>query len=655
MEKNKRVKSTMMVVFLGIIFISVWLATGYLTRTISADDNATPSKAVDTLPATKVIAETNKFSLLPDAKTFGDMVNKKEISEVVISEGNLYVKTVKGQFLKGNQNVLKDVREYLLLNNVPVTVLGVEQTPVVTNSKPSFFISVIYFIVIFYILSFLLKVIRKHFAKENGREGGGNSTNNPQSLVPSQQRETAPPNLTMDDLQGQPELKKELRLLAGYVAQPQKYQKIGARMPKGVILYGPPGTGKTLAAKVVASTAGVPFLSVSGSDFMEMYVGVGAKRVRELFVEARKKAPCIIFIDEIDAIGGQRGTSNNSEKDQTINALLTELDGFKGSEGILVMVATNRLDILDPALVRPGRFDKHIAVPLPDKEGRLGILKLHAKNKRFDKSVDFEELSASTSGFSGADLESLLNESVLIAANDNRTRATKEDVDRSFFKLVMKGDRKENQSSRDKEELELVAYHEAGHALAIKLLTKDSVPKVTILSSTSGAGGVTFRNPSENSLPSKSYMRCLVQTMYAGRAAEYVLLGNEELITTGASSDIKQATRVIKQYIEAYGMGNLGMIDLSQFQNEAMANNNIIKEASKMATSLYKEVIDLLEDNRAVLVAIAKNLLAKETLGEAELDAIISGDFSLLTIKKVVVEPEVAEKEDIDGNLNATA
>jgi cell division protease FtsH len=423
--------------------------------------------------------------------------------------------------------------------------------------------------------------------------------------------------VTFNEVQGIDELKPDLFRLVDSLKFPDKYKRLGARPTKGMILYGPPGTGKTLIAKAISGEAEVPFFSASGSDFVEKYVGVGASRIRDLFTKARKSAPCIVFIDELDAIGGNRGESNNSERDQTINALLTELDGFAGSEGILTICATNRLDILDPALTRPGRFDLKIAVNLPDRQARYQILRLHSAGKKLSEEVDIEAIAKKTSGFSGAELENLLNESALIAATKNEEWITNLDIEDAFFKIVMNGHKKDR--SANDEFVKLVAYHESGHTLATKLLTRDGVPTVTIIQSTSGAGGVTFRAPEDMPLKSKKYLRNLVKVMYAGRAAEQIFLGNDEDITTGASEDIRQATEIIKQYIAVYGMGNQGMIDLTQLTNQI----DMVEEASGMAGTLYQETLDFLAVNRDKLDRLASSLLEKETLDEADIDELI--------------------------------
>lgn len=424
------------------------------------------------------------------------------------------------------------------------------------------------------------------------------------------------------DIAANAEAKKDMINLVHFLKNPEKYVSAGADMPKGVIFYGPPGTGKTLMAKAIAGEAGVPFFSMSGSDFVEMYVGVGAKRVRELFQTARKHAPCVIFIDEIDAIGGQRGGRNShTERDQTINALLSEMDGFNSAEGVLVIAATNRIEMLDDALIRPGRFDKHIAIGLPDLKGRLEILKLHAKNKKFAEDVDFEQLAKTTIGFAGADLKTLLNEATITAVNAGRDYITNEDIDKALYQMLLQGHEKE-ENDRKKEEIELVAWHEAGHAVVTKLITNRSVPKVTIIPSTSGAGGVTFITPEKMGLHSKKDIINDIKISYGGRVAEFLLLGSEDKVTTGASEDIKRATQLIRSMIETYGMtDSFGLLNLKEFEN--IDTKLIIEEAKKISKTIYQETLELLTANKHIVEAVANRLIEKETINEKELDEII--------------------------------
>lgn len=428
------------------------------------------------------------------------------------------------------------------------------------------------------------------------------------------------PSVKFSDVEGVEELKSDVFRIVDCLKNPEKYSDIGARIPKGVILYGPPGTGKTLLAKAIAGEAGVPFISVVGSDFVEKYVGVGASRVRDIYKKARRSAPCIVFIDEVDAVAGQRGVGDNTERDQTINALLAELDGFKASDTVVTICATNRLDMLDSAFKRAGRFDLKLAVGLPDKKGRRNILDIHTKNKRLSEEVDLDALANKTTGFSGAELEALMNESALVAVAKGKLVIDNSDIDDAYFKIVMQGNKKKRESISDVNRV--VAWHEAGHTLATKLLTDDTVSSVTIVGSSSGAGGVTFRQPKEdNILHSKKYLESLVKVMYAGRAAEEIYFNDKESITTGASQDIKQATSIIKEYLSLYGMGDMGMLDLGQFRNDYQ---DVISEAVKMSKRLYEETLVLLKNNRDLLENLSNELLMRETLEEREIDAIIN-------------------------------
>lgn len=435
-----------------------------------------------------------------------------------------------------------------------------------------------------------------------------------------EESEESIPKIKFKDIAGNEEAKEEMMFMVDFLKNPKRFSEMGAKLPKGVVFYGPPGTGKTLTAKAIAGEAGVPFFSVSGSDFVEMYVGLGAKRVRTLFKNARKKSPCIIFIDEIDAVGTKRGSDENSEKDQTINALLKELDGFTGSEGVIVITATNRIEDLDTALIRPGRFDKHIAINLPEQKDRVEILKVHARNKKMASDVNFDELSKLTIGFSGAGLEALINEATMLAVTRNHTEVTQEDIDDAYFKLVMKGHKKKNQKDRNNEELELVAWHEAGHALIAKLLMKNEVPKVSIVASTSGAGGVTFVTPKKMGLYSKEEIMNQIKMLYGGRIAEYLLLKDEDKITTGASQDIKQATEKISGMINHFGMSDkFGMIDVSAIGSK----EDVLEEATKISKTLYQETLLYMKEHETLLKEIAISLLEKESLTEEELDTII--------------------------------
>lgn len=428
------------------------------------------------------------------------------------------------------------------------------------------------------------------------------------------------PKVRFSDVEGIEELKQDVVRLVDCLKSPDKYMRIGARPPKGVILYGPPGTGKTLIAKAIAGEAGVPFISAVGSDFVEKYVGVGAARVRDLYKKARKSAPCIVFIDEIDAVAGQRGSSENSERDQTINALLSELDGFKVTDNIITICATNRLDMLDSAFKRAGRFDLKLAVGLPDKTSRINILKIHSRDKLLSDDVDLKAIANKTVGFSGAELEALLNEAALIAVTHNNLSITPTDVNDAFFKIVTQGNKKRREKITEVNRI--VAWHEIGHTLASKLLTDDTVSSVTIVGSASGAGGVTFRAPNEdNQLQSKKYLESSIMVMYAGRAAEELYYGNSDDITVGARQDIVQATSLIKDYLGIYGMGSKGMLDISQFSRDSLS---ILDESTVLSNKLYTQVLSLLETNRGIMEVMVEALIDKETLEEDEINDLVA-------------------------------
>ena len=427
-------------------------------------------------------------------------------------------------------------------------------------------------------------------------------------------------NKTFKDVAGLKQVKQDMELLVDFLKNPAKYHAAGAKMPKGVIFYGPPGTGKTLLARAIAGEANVPFYSVSGSDFVEMFVGVGAKRVRELFESARKTAPCIVFIDELDAIGGRRDAiSNNSEQRQTINALLAEMDGFSGSENILVIAATNRIEDLDNALLRPGRFDKHIAVPLPETaDERLEVIRLYTSDKKFAEDVSFDVLAKETIGFSPADIQALLNESALISVQKQKKFIDRECLDEAVFRKLLKGHAKDD-SKRNSDEIQLVAWHEAGHAVLGKLAGMD-VSKVTIIPSTSGAGGVNIIIPKKMGLYTIEELKAQIRMAYAGRCAEYLLSGDKERVTTGASSDIKQATELIYAMIAQYGMTEeYGMLNLTDLRVD---NGKILDKAVALAKELETETLQLLEEHRDMHQDIVNVLIERETISGDELTEI---------------------------------
>ncbi len=422
---------------------------------------------------------------------------------------------------------------------------------------------------------------------------------------------------TFADVAGLTEVKEDMKSLVDFLINKEKYISVGANLPKGVILYGPPGTGKTLLARAVAGEAGVPFLFMNGSDFEEMLVGVGAKRVRELFDEAREKAPCIVFIDEIDAVGSKRNKHIGSDARQTLNALLTEMDGFKQSDNILVIAATNRIEDLDSALVRAGRFTNKYCVPLPSTwEERLEVINMYVKNKNLAEDIDLTALAKETVGFSPAQIESLLNEAAIISVQKGQLYIDKTVLDEAVMKMLLDGHIRKDQTGRDADELKIVAWHEAGHTL-VNLLLGKTVNKVTILSSTSGAGGVTVSTPEKERLLSVQDLKNRVMELYGGRIAEFLLFGDKAKITTGASNDIAKATDIIHDIITSYGMEeSFGLLNL---ENLDVPQEVLIEKEVALAKELEEDTIQLLTVNKGILEDLANLLLENETLYESDL------------------------------------
>lgn len=496
------------------------------------------------------------------------------------------------------------------------------------------------FVLIFVVLNYLMKKM----AKGGGMMGVGKS--NAKMYVEKQT------GVTFKDVAGQDEAKESLQEVVDFLHNPGKYTGIGAKLPKGALLVGPPGTGKTLLAKAVAGEAKVPFFSLSGSAFVEMYVGVGASRVRDLFKQAQSMAPCIIFIDEIDAIGKSRDNSmgSNDEREQTLNQLLAEMDGFDTDKGLLLLAATNRPEILDPALLRPGRFDRRIIVDKPDLKGRIDVLKVHAKDVKMDETVDLEAIALATSGAVGSDLANMINEAAINAVKNGRNVVSQADLFEAV-EVVLVGKEKKDRIM-NAEERRIVSYHEVGHAL-VSALQKDSEPvqKITIVPRTMGALGYVMHTPEEEKfLNTKKELEAMIVGMLGGRAAEEIVF---DTVTTGASNDIEQATKVARAMITQYGMSErFGLMGLESIQNRYLDGRAVLncgeataaeidQEVMKMLKAAYEEAKRLLTENREALDKIAAFLIEKETITGKEFMKIFH------EVQGVEMEEEETSKEDV--------
>ena len=474
-----------------------------------------------------------------------------------------------------------------------------------------------------------------------GGMGGMGGPGNPMAFGKSKAKFSMEPStgIKFDDVAGVDEAKAEFVEVVEFLKRPERFTSVGARIPRGVLLVGPPGTGKTLLAKAIAGEAGVPFFSISGSEFVEMFVGVGASRVRDLFKKAKENAPCIIFVDEIDAVGRSRGTGiggGNDEREQTLNQLLTEMDGFEGNTGVIVVAATNRADILDPALLRPGRFDRQVSVDVPDLKGRLDILKVHSKNKRLTEEVSLDTVAKRTPGFSGADLANLLNEAAILTGRRGKSAITLKEIDDSVDRIVagMEGTRMTDGKSKS-----LVAYHEVGHAICGTLTVgHDPVQKVTLVPR-GQARGLTWFIPGEDpSLISKQQIFARIVGALGGRAAEEVVFGSAE-VTTGASSDLRQVANMAKQMVVSFGMSDIGpwsLLDPSAQGGDMvmrmMARNSMSEKLArdidvavqKIADEAYAVALDQIRSNRAAIDAAVEALNETETLTGEEFRTILS-------------------------------
>jgi cell division protease FtsH len=523
-------------------------------------------------------------------------------------------------------------------NNVDIAVLPQSDDSVWVRALSTLLIPILLLVVLFFVL-------------RRAQNGPGSQAMN---FGKSKARVQMEPQtqVTFGDVAGIEQAKLELTEVVDFLKNADRFTAVGAKIPKGVLLVGPPGTGKTLLARAVAGEAGVPFFSISGSEFVEMFVGVGASRVRDLFEQAKANAPCIVFIDEIDAVGRQRGAGlggGNDEREQTLNQLLTEMDGFEGNTGIIIIAATNRPDVLDAALLRPGRFDRQVVVDRPDYAGRLEILNVHARGKTFAKDVDLEKIARRTPGFTGADLSNLLNEAAILAARRNLTEISMDEVNDAIDRVLAGPEKKDRVMSEKRKEL--VAYHEAGHALVGALMPDyDPVQKISIIPR-GRAGGLTWFTPSEERLESGLYSRSYLQNQMAvalgGRIAEEIIFGEEE-VTTGASNDLQQVARVARQMVTRFGMSDkLGPVALGRQQGNMFLGRDITSErdfSEETAASIDDEVRSLVDEayrrakqvltgNRHILDQLAAMLVDKETVDAEELQQLLAtNDVKMATI-----------------------
>ena len=562
-----------------------------------------------------------------DYGTFLTMLSDKKVSKVELSGDEIYFEDKDNQLY--STNTFEDVN---LVDRLQAA--GCEFGQVKQQEMDPFLSMILSFVIPLVIFVVIGQLLSRSLMKKMGGAGMGNAMSfgksNAKVYVASET------GIKFSDVAGEDEAKDALQEIVDFLHSPQKYQEIGAKMPKGALLVGPPGTGKTLLAKAVAGEANVPFFSISGSEFVEMFVGMGAAKVRDLFKQANEKAPCIVFIDEMDTIGKKRdtqGMTGNDEREQTLNQLLTEMDGFDGSKGVVILAATNRPETLDPALLRPGRFDRRIPVELPDLQGREAILKVHAKKIRLGDDIDFNAIARAASGASGAELANMVNEAALRAVRSGRKYVTQADLEESI-EVVIAGYQKKNKVLSDKERL-IVSYHEIGHALVAALQTHSApVTKITIIPRTSGALGYTMQvDEQERNLLSKEELENKIATFTGGRVAEDLVFHS---ITTGASNDIEQATKLARGMITRYGMSEkFGMVALETVTNQYMGGDTSLACAGETAADIDEMVVELvkreyakaeklLSDNMPKLHELAKFLYEKETITGEEFMQILN-------------------------------
>ena len=539
--------------------------------------------------------------------------------------GEVVLTLLDGQVKRLYVSDVKDAQKLLEAHDMAYTTMDVPQENYLVTIILPFMLSIVVVVIIIMVM--------------NRSAGGGGANARMMNFGKSRARMSRDSKVNFSNVAGLVEEKEELEEVVDFLKNPQKYTSVGARIPKGLLLVGPPGTGKTLLAKAVAGEAGVPFFSISGSDFVEMFVGVGASRVRDLFEEAKKNSPCIVFIDEIDAVARRRGTGmggGHDEREQTLNQLLVEMDGFGVNEGIIVMAATNRVDILDPAILRPGRFDRKVAVGRPDVKGREEILKVHSKEKPLSEDVDLHRVAQTTSGFTGADLENLMNEAAIISARDNRRFIKQSDIDRAFVKVGIGAEKRSKViSEKDKK---ITAYHEAGHAILFHVLPDvGPVHTVSIIPTGIGAAGYTMPLPEKDEMfNTKGRMMQNIMVDLGGRIAEELIFDD---ITTGASQDIKQATQIARAMVTQYGMSEkVGMIQYGGDENEVFIGRDLAhtksygnevadtidSEVKRIIDECYQKARDIIRQYDYVLHACADLLIEKEKISQSEFEALFT-------------------------------
>ncbi len=535
-------------------------------------------------------------------------MEKGLVEEVELSSGGKIKVTLEdGQkFITDNPRT-ENFKEKLLLHDIVVK----EESSAKSQMAPIILFVAIIGIAIFY--------LNKNVSKQAEKEMS--SMSNIDTLDNSNKK------IGFSDVAGNEEAKASLMEMVDFIKNPEIYNNYGARLPRGVLLYGEPGTGKTLLAKAMAGEAEVPFYAVSGSDFVQVYAGLGASRIRELFKNAKEAGKSVIFIDEIDSIGKKRKSgaspSGSEEGDRTLNALLTEMSGFNDNEGIIVVAATNRADILDEALLRPGRFDRQVEVSLPDVRARYKILKLHSKNKPMDKNVDFDKLALETVYFSGSKLENLLNESAITAVKEKSNKITMDHINKAYYSILV-GEEKQDRSSISLMDKKITAYHEAGHALVAKLIGKGRVTKVSIIPSTKGMGGFSMNIPPDKMYQTKRDLINNIMISLGGRAAEEIIFGKDN-ITTGASSDLEKATDMVLSVLGVFGMDeSVGLLSYNLLaQKNIDVGSKILTRGKEILSELYEDTIDIIVKNEKLLKILADKLIEKEVLEEEEINQLI--------------------------------